>query len=114
MRRVERGNRRPVMEFGIALSSEELEPSAQVEAARHAEQVGLTDAWLSDHYHPWLDAQGESPFVWSVLGAIAETTDALRVGTGVTCPTVRMHPAIVAHAAATTQHMFGGRFWLGV
>jgi len=102
------------MEFGIGLSSEELTPRAMVDAARYAERVGLTDAWLSDHYHPWLDSQGESPFVWSVLGAIAETTETLRVGTGVTCPTVRIHPAVIAQAAATAQHMFEGRFWFGV
>jgi G6PDH family F420-dependent oxidoreductase len=102
------------MELGVAFSSEELGPNAIVGAAARAEAVGFTTAWVSDHYHPWIDAQGESPFVWSVLGGIANATDRLRVGTGVTCPTFRTHPAVVAQAAATTQVMFDGRFWFGV
>lgn len=68
---------------------------------------------VSDHFHPWLDRQGQSPFVWSVVGAIASTTGQ-RVTTGVTCPTVRVHPAIVAQAAATSQLLTDGRFVLGV
>jgi G6PDH family F420-dependent oxidoreductase len=79
-----------------------------------AEQAGFTTAWVSDHYHPWIDEQGESPFVWSVLGGIASATSTLRVGTGVTCPIMRIHPAVLAQAAATTQCMFEGRFWYGV
>jgi G6PDH family F420-dependent oxidoreductase len=102
------------MELGVALSSEELGPNEIVEAARHAEAVGFTTAWVSDHYHPWIDAQGQSPFVWSVLGGIAQATERLRVGTGVTCPIIRIHPAVVAQATATTQAMFDGRFWFGV
>ena len=94
------------MELGIGFSSEELGPNEIVRAAALAEEVGFTTAWVSDHYHPWIDAQGESPFVWSVLGGIARTTEQLRVGTGVTCPTMRIHPAIVAQAAATAQCMF--------
>jgi G6PDH family F420-dependent oxidoreductase len=102
------------MEIGFALSSEELGPNDIVRAAAFAEEVGMEHAWVSDHFHPWIDAQGQSPFVWSALGGIATVTDRLRVGTGVTCPTFRIHPAIIAHAAATTQVMFDGRFFLGV
>jgi len=102
------------MELGIGLSSEELAPDAIVRAAALAEEVGFRTAWVSDHFHPWIDAQGESPFVWSVLGAIANATENLRVGTGVTCPILRVHPAILAQAAATTQCLFDGRFWFGV
>src|SRR5688500_254881 len=69
---------------------------------------------ISDHFHPWTDNQGNSPFVWSVIGAIAEATERIRLGTGVTCPTIRMHPAIVAHAAATSAALMEGRFFLGV
>ena len=69
---------------------------------------------ISDHYHPWTDRQGQSPFVWSTLGGIAHATTNLRIGTGVTCPTIRMHPAIVAHAAATAGVMMPERFFLGV
>jgi coenzyme F420-dependent glucose-6-phosphate dehydrogenase len=102
------------MEIAYALSSEELGPKEIVRAAARAEEVGIETAWVSDHFHPWIDAQGESPFVWSVLGGIATATERMHVGTGVTCPIFRIHPAIVAHAAATTQVMFDGRFFLGV
>jgi G6PDH family F420-dependent oxidoreductase len=101
-------------EIGYALSSEEHPPSDLVRHARVAEEAGFTFALVSDHFHPWIDAQGHSPFVWSVLGGIAEATERLRVGTGVTCPLVRVHPAIVAQAAATTAAMMPGRFFLGV
>jgi G6PDH family F420-dependent oxidoreductase len=101
-------------EFGYAISSEEHAPLDLVRNARLAEEAGLTFALISDHFHPWIDAQGHSPFVWSVLGAIAGATDRLRVGTGVTCPILRTHPAIIAHAAATVGAMLPGRFFLGV
>jgi coenzyme F420-dependent glucose-6-phosphate dehydrogenase len=96
------------------MSSEEHRPLELVEHARQAEASGFTYALISDHFHPWIDEQGESPFVWSVLGGIAHATKELRVGTGVTCPMIRMHPAIVAQAAATTAAMLPGRFFLGV
>jgi coenzyme F420-dependent glucose-6-phosphate dehydrogenase len=102
------------MELGVGFSSEELGPNEIVRCAALAEEVGFTTAWVSDHFHPWIDAQGESPFVWSVLGGVATATERIRVGTGVTCPTIRMHPAIIAQATATTQRMFDGRFWFGV
>ena len=89
------------MELGYALSSEEHSPSDLVRQARAAEEAGFGFGLISDHIHPWLDAQGHSPFVWSVLGSIAEATEGFRIGTGVTCPLIRIHPAIIAHAAAT-------------
>ena len=103
-----------MIEIGYALSSEEHSPSDLVGYARRAEEAGFDFAMISDHFHPWIDKQGQSPFVWSVLGAIAHTTERLRVGTGVTCPIMRVHPAIVAQAAATVGAMMPGRFWLGV
>jgi G6PDH family F420-dependent oxidoreductase len=102
------------VKLGVGFSSEELSANEIVGAAVLAEEAGFTTAWVSDHYHPWIDAQGESPFVWSVLGGIATATEQLRVGTGVTCPSMRIHPAVLAQAAATTQTMFEGRFWFGV
>lgn len=102
------------MEIGYALSSEEHRPNDLVAHAVAAEEAGFAYALISDHYHPWIDRQGQSPFVWSVLGAIAARTSAIRVGTGVTCPLIRLHPAIVAQAAATAAAMFEGRFFLGV
>src|SRR3954447_15988950 len=101
--------------IGYFLSSEEHPGSELIRAAAQAEQAGFEAAWISDHFHPWLDEQGHSPFVWSVLGGIAQATSTLRVSTAVTAPTVRIHPAVVAQAAATTAELFGdGRFALGV
>ena len=102
------------MELGYTLSSEELPPGELVANARRAEEVGFTFALVSDHYHPWVDAQGQSPFVWSVIGGVSQATERLRLGTGVTCPTIRIHPAIVAQAAATCAALMPGRFFLGV
>ena len=102
------------MELGYAVSSEEHGPLDLVRNAARAEEVGFTFALVSDHFHPWIDRQGESAFVWNVLGGIALATERLVVGTGVTCPTIRIHPAIVAQAAATTAVMLPGRFFLGV
>ena len=101
-------------EFGYALSSEEHTPNDLVANARKAEEHGFEFAMISDHFHPWTDAQGNSPFVWSVIGGIAQATERIRLGTGVTCPTIRTHPAIIAHAAATAGAMMNGRFFLGV
>ncbi len=101
-------------ELGVFFSCEERSALEIVRAARHSEEAGFRSAWISDHFHPWTDAQGESPFVWSVLGAVAEATRSMRWMTAVTCPTVRTHPGIVAHAAATTATLMPGRFRLGV
>ncbi|MDT3397918.1 LLM class F420-dependent oxidoreductase [Streptomyces sp. B1866] len=100
-------------EYGYFLSCEEHGPAELVEQARMAEQAGFTSLWISDHYHPWNDAQGSSPFVWSVIGALSQATS-LPVQTAVTCPTVRLHPAVVAQAAATSAVLLDGRFRLGV
>jgi G6PDH family F420-dependent oxidoreductase len=101
------------MRIGVALSSEEWGPRDLVALGRRAEESGFHALWISDHFHPWIDEQGHSPFVWSVIGALAYETN-LRVTTGVTCPTVRIHPAIVAQATATSQLLLEGRFGLGV
>jgi coenzyme F420-dependent glucose-6-phosphate dehydrogenase len=102
------------VELGYALSSEEHAPAELVRNARAAEQAGFGFGLISDHIHPWIDAQGHSGFVWSVLGSIAHATEKFRIGTGVTCPLIRTHPAIVAHAAATVACLMPGRFFLGV
>jgi coenzyme F420-dependent glucose-6-phosphate dehydrogenase len=102
------------MDLGYAISSEEHRPLDIVRHARRAEEAGFPYALVSDHFHPWIDRQGQSPFVWGLLGAIAAETESLRVGTGVTCPTIRMHPAIVGQAAATAASLLPGRFFLGV
>jgi G6PDH family F420-dependent oxidoreductase len=101
-------------ELGFAFSSEDHGPQELVRQARAAEQAGFGFGLISDHFHPWIDKQGKSPFVWSVLGGIAQVTERFRIGTGVTCPMIRIHPAIVAQAAATCACMLPGRFFLGV
>jgi G6PDH family F420-dependent oxidoreductase len=101
-------------ELAYALATEEHDARTLIAIARRAEQAGFRSVWISDHYHPWIDRQGHSPFVWSVIGGIAATTG-LQVTTGVTCPTVRIHPAVVAQAAATSSNLLpDGRFRLGV
>jgi coenzyme F420-dependent glucose-6-phosphate dehydrogenase len=103
-----------VAAIGYTLSSEEQRPEALVEQAARAEEIGFSFAVISDHFHPWVDKQGNSPFVWGVLGALSQTTEKLELATGVTCPTTRIHPAIVAQAAATAAALLPGRFSLGV
>ncbi len=103
-----------MVEIGYALSSEEHTPADLVRWAELAEKAGFTYALISDHYHPWIDRQGHSPFVWGVIGAISQRTERLVLGTGVTCPMIRTHPAIIAQAAATAACLMPGRFFLGV
>jgi G6PDH family F420-dependent oxidoreductase len=101
------------MRIGYFLSCEEFSPRDLIDQAKRAEAAGFHALWISDHYHPWNDEQGHSAFVWSVIGALAEATS-LPVTTGVTCPTVRIHPAVIAQAAATSGVLHQGRFNLGV
>jgi G6PDH family F420-dependent oxidoreductase len=101
------------MRIGYFLSSEEYGPAELLEQARSAQSAGFEALWISDHYHPWIDAQGHSPFVWSMIGALSQAC-ALPVTTAVTCPTVRIHPAVLAQAAATSAVLCGDRFVLGV
>src|SRR4030095_1113043 len=100
--------------LGYQLSSEEQSATDLVRYAQMAQDTGFGFALISDHFHPWTDRQGQSPFVWTVAGAVAQATTRLRLGTAVTCPTIRMHPAIVAQAAATTAALMKGRFFLGL
>jgi coenzyme F420-dependent glucose-6-phosphate dehydrogenase len=103
-----------MVRIGYALSSEEHAPNELIRFAQQAEEAGFTFALISDHFHPWIDRQGHSPFVWGVIGGIARATEGLQLGTGVTAPIRRIHPAIVAQAAATAATMMPGRFFLGV
>lgn len=101
------------MRLGYFLSSEEHPAPELVRQARLAQEAGFEALWVSDHFHPWNDEQGQSPFVWSVIGAVSQVCD-LPVTTAVTCPTVRTHPAVIAQAAATSATLLPGRFQLGV
>ncbi|MDQ6841375.1 MAG: LLM class F420-dependent oxidoreductase [Actinomycetota bacterium] len=102
------------MKIGYFLSCEEWGPNDLVAQAAKAQRAGFDGLWISDHYHPWNDEQGHSPFVWSVIGAIAQAAPGMPVTTAVTCPTVRIHPAVIAQAAATSALLLDGRFSLGV
>jgi len=103
-----------MLQFGYKLMSEEHGPRDLVGNAARAEAAGFDFVSLSDHFHPWLEAQGHASFAWSVLGAIAQTTKTVQITTGLTCPIVRYRPAIIAHAAATISLLSGGRFTLAV
>ena len=101
------------MRIGYFLSSEEYTPAELIEQAKGAERAGFSALWISDHYHPWVDAQGQSAFVWSTIGALSQACS-LPITTAVTCPTVRIHPAVIAQAAATSAVLTGGKFRLGI
>jgi G6PDH family F420-dependent oxidoreductase len=101
------------MKIGYFLSTEEYSPAELIPQAEAAERAGFSGLWISDHYHPWNNEQGNSPFVWSMIGAMSQVCD-LPVTTAVTCPTTRIHPAVIAQSAATSGELLGGRFILGV
>jgi len=101
------------MKIGYFLSSEEYTPAELIDQARWAEEAGFESLWISDHFHPWNDEQGQSPMVWSMIGAVSQVCS-LPIVTAVTCPTIRTHPAIVAHAAATSAVLTESRFILGL
>ncbi|MBO0813017.1 MAG: TIGR03557 family F420-dependent LLM class oxidoreductase [Microlunatus sp.] len=101
------------MKVGYFLSCEEYTPAQLIAQARAAENAGFEGLWISDHFHPWNNEQGNSPFVWSMIGAISQVCR-LPVTTAVTCPTMRVHPVIIAQAAGTCAELLEGRFTLGV
>jgi len=101
-------------QLGYKLSTEGFAPSEIIRQAVRAEEAGFDFVEISDHFHPWLDNQAHSGFTWSILGAIAAKTERVGLVTGVTCPTMRYHPAVIAQAAATVALISDGRFTLGV
>ena len=102
------------MQIGYKLAPEGFGPHDLIHQAVRAEEAGFDFVEISDHFHPWLDVQGHASFSWTVLGAIAARTERIGLATGVTCPSFRYHPAIVAQAAATMALVSDGRFTLGV
>ncbi|HLI25406.1 MAG TPA: TIGR03557 family F420-dependent LLM class oxidoreductase, partial [Acidimicrobiales bacterium] len=100
--------------FGYTLMCEQRGPKELVGDLRAAEAAGWDFSVISDHYFPWLDAMGHSPYAWSVLGAAAQATDRIGLMTYVTCPIRRYHPAVVAQKAATMALLSDGRFTLGL
>lgn len=109
-----RGRREDDMRIGYKLATEGFGPKELIRQAVRAEQAGFDFVEMSDHYHPWVEAQGHSAFTWSLLAAIAMKTERIGLATGVTCPSLRYHPAIIAQAAATMSIISDGRFTLGV
>ncbi|HYG84973.1 MAG TPA: TIGR03557 family F420-dependent LLM class oxidoreductase [Azospirillum sp.] len=103
-----------MIKLGYKLMSEEHGPTELVRNAAHAEQAGFDFAAISDHFFPWLEEQGHSPFAWSVLGALANATHRIGLMTSVTCPIMRYHPAIIAQGAATMGLLSANRFTLGL
>ena len=103
-----------MVQVGYTLSSEEHAPGDLLLYGRIAEESGFDFLTISDHFHPWISRQGQSPLVWSVLGGLAVKTEEIPIVTAVTCPTIRIHPAIVAQAAATTAALLPDRFMLGL
>lgn len=101
-------------QFGYTMMTEQAGPRELVDHVVRAEEAGFDFSVTSDHYSPWLDGQGHSPYAWSVLGAAAQATSSIPLMTYVTCPTVRYHPAVVAQKAATVQLLSEGRFRLGL
>ncbi|MDQ6796576.1 MAG: TIGR03557 family F420-dependent LLM class oxidoreductase, partial [Actinomycetota bacterium] len=101
-------------EWGYTMMCEQSGPRALVEDLVAAEAAGFDFSVISDHYFPWLDAQGHAPYAWSVLGAAAQATERIGLMTYVTCPIKRYHPAVVAQKAATVALLSENRFTLGL
>jgi G6PDH family F420-dependent oxidoreductase len=102
------------MKIGYSLSAEQFSPPELLEQAKRARDAGFEALAISDHFHPWNEAQGNSPFVWSMIGALSQATPELPLSTMVTCPIVRINPVILAQAAATAAVLLDGKFVFGV
>ncbi len=102
-----------MVQVGYATMLEQFAPTEAVQLTAYAEEHGFSGAMVADHFQPWVPQQGQASFVWSVLAALGERTSG-DLGPGVTCPSFRFHPALVAQASATLEAMYPGRYWLGV
>jgi coenzyme F420-dependent glucose-6-phosphate dehydrogenase len=103
----------PSLTIGYAAMLEQFHPTEAIELCEYAENHGFSGVMAADHFQPWVPAQGQSSFVWNVLAALGERTRG-DIGPGVTAPTFRWHPAMVAQASATLAAMYPGRHWLGI
>ncbi|MFI6833611.1 TIGR03557 family F420-dependent LLM class oxidoreductase [Kribbella sp. NPDC050241] len=101
------------VQVGMAAALEQFSPRDSVRSAALAERHGFSGQMAADHFQPWVPQQGQASFVWSVLASLAENTTG-DLGPGVTCPSFRLHPALVAQAAATLEATYPGRTWLGI
>jgi coenzyme F420-dependent glucose-6-phosphate dehydrogenase len=102
------------IELGYQMSLEQFQPDVALQHAVLAEKYGFESIWGSDHFLPWYHTNASTTFAWSWLGAAAQATKSVRFGTGLTCPTFRYHPGLVAQAFATLDYMFPGRIFLSV
>jgi coenzyme F420-dependent glucose-6-phosphate dehydrogenase len=102
-----------VLQLGWKAGAEQYPPDELLDYAVAAEQAGFDSISASDHFHPWAE-KGQASFVWSWLGAVAARTKTITIGTGLTCPILRYHPAVIAQAAATMSCLAPNRFFLGV
>jgi G6PDH family F420-dependent oxidoreductase len=102
------------MKIGYSLSAEQFTPRELLEQAVRARDAGFEALCISDHFHPWNEAQGNSPFVWSIIGALSQLTPELPLSTMVTCPIIRISPVILAQAAATAAVLHDGNFIFGL
>ena len=100
--------------IGYAAALEQFHPTDLLRYAQLAEQRGFGGVMAADHFQPWVPQQGHNAFVWNWMAALGATTSSMTFGPGVTCPSFRYHPAVVAQAAATQAAMTPGRFWLGL
>jgi len=101
------------LQVGYAAMLEQFHPTEAIALSEYAESKGFSGVMAADHYQPWVPQQGQSAFVWNVLSALGERTTG-DIGPGVTAPTFRWHPAMVAQASATLAAMYPGRHWLGL
>ncbi|MBA2561122.1 MAG: LLM class flavin-dependent oxidoreductase, partial [Propionibacteriales bacterium] len=101
------------VKIGYAAALEQFGPKEMIDLCETAERHGFVGTMAADHFQPWVPQQGQASYVWNVLSAVGQRTSG-DMGPGVTCPSFRHHPAIVAQAAATLEAMYPGRFWLGL
>src|ERR1700709_1257262 len=99
--------------IGYAAALEQFHPTELLNHSILAEEAGFKGVMAADHFQPWVPQQGQNGFVWSWMPARGQATKTMTFGPGVTCPSFRFHPALVAQAAATQAAMTPGRFWLG-
>ena len=100
--------------IGYAAALEQFHPNELLSYSALAEQYGFKGVMAADHFQPWVPQQGHNAFVWAWMAALGATTKTVTFGPGVTCPSFRYHPAVIAQAAATQAAMTPGRFWLGL
>ncbi len=106
--------RRNGVHIGFVLSSEQFPSPELVRLGKRAEDAGFDMVWTSDHFHPWQDNEGHASFAWATLAALSQHVERIPIGTGVTCPSYRYHPQVVAEGFATLAHLHPGKVFLGV